>query len=78
MIDKRLYLPREMKSPAFAEWLSGAFKTVLDYRCHAGSQSIYAASQELVVEKGVVRSLKETANDLGACEAQQGTEATSR
>ncbi|MGO4476338.1 hypothetical protein AB4Z32_08770 [Massilia sp. 2TAF26] len=67
----------DMKSPAFAEWLSGTFKTVLDYRCHAGSQSIYAVSQELVVEKGVVRSLKETANDLSACEARHRPEAKS-
>jgi hypothetical protein len=67
----------DMTSPALAEWLSGTFKTVLDYRCHAGSQSIYAVSQELVVEKGVVRSLKETANDLGACEARHGPEAKS-
>jgi hypothetical protein len=67
----------DMKSPAFAEWLSGTFKTVLDYRCYANGQTIYAATQELVVEKGVVRSLKETANDVSACEAQHPPEAAS-
>jgi hypothetical protein len=68
----------DMKGPAVAEWLSGTFKTVLDYRCWANGQSVYAASQELVVEKGVVRSLKETAHDLGVCEAKPGPEAASR
>lgn len=68
----------DLKSPAFAEWLSGTFKTVLDYRCYANGRQIYAATQELVVEQGVVRSLKETANDLSACEAQRGPDAASR
>jgi hypothetical protein len=59
----------DMKSPAFAEWLTGTFKTRLDFKCVApgGDPYIYAVTQELIVEKGVVQSVKETQNDLTAC-----------
>lgn len=61
----------EMKAPVLAEWLSGTFKTRLDYRCYTQqTQDLYAVTQELVVENGVVVSLKETEHDVSACTAR--------
>jgi hypothetical protein len=58
----------DMKAPVLAEWLTGTFKTRLDYRCYTQkTQDLYAVTQELVVEKGVVVSLKETQQDVSAC-----------
>lgn len=57
-----------MNAPAPATWLTGTFKTVLDIKCHdAGMRPIHGATQTLIVEKGVVKSLKETPGDLTAC-----------
>lgn len=61
----------EMTAPVLAEWLTGTFKTRLDYRCYTQkTQELYAATQELVVERGVVVSLKETQQDVSACATQ--------
>lgn len=58
----------DMKAPVLAEWLTGTFRTQLDFQCYGpGVQAIYAVTQELIVEKGVVRAVKETQNDLAAC-----------
>jgi hypothetical protein len=57
-----------LESPALAAWLTGTFKTVLDPRCHANGQTRYAVTQELIVEKGIVTSVRETPNDLTACD----------
>jgi hypothetical protein len=58
----------DMKSPAFAEWLTGSFRTRLDFQCVVrGGQEVYAVTQELTVDKGVVQSVKETRNDTSAC-----------
>jgi hypothetical protein len=57
----------DMAGPVVAEWLTGTFRTVLEPRCYASGQTRYAVSQELIVEQGVVRSLRETPNDITAC-----------
>jgi hypothetical protein len=58
----------DMKSPVVAEWLTGTFKTRLDFQCTVqGVQQVYAVTQELTVDKGVVQSVKETPNDTSAC-----------
>jgi hypothetical protein len=58
----------DMTSPVVAEWLTGTFKTRLDFQCTVqGVQQVYAVAQELTVDKGVVQSLKETPNDTSAC-----------
>jgi hypothetical protein len=58
----------DMKGPVVAEWLTGTFKTRLDFQCTVqGVQEVYAVTQELTVDKGVVQSLKETRNDTSAC-----------
>jgi hypothetical protein len=59
----------DLSGPLVAEWLTGTFRTVLEPRCWARGQTRYAVTQELVVEKGIVTSVKETPNDLTACEA---------
>jgi hypothetical protein len=56
-----------LDGPVVAEWLTGTFKTVLDSRCHALGQTIYGVRQELIVEKGVVKSVTETPADVSAC-----------
>jgi hypothetical protein len=60
----------DMQSPVVAEWLTGTFKTRLDFQCigpDLGNKEVYAVTQELTVDKGVVQSLKETPNDTSAC-----------
>jgi hypothetical protein len=57
----------ELDGPVVADWLTGTFKTALDSQCHAGGQTIYAVAQELIVEKGVVKSVTETPGDVSAC-----------
>jgi hypothetical protein len=66
-VDLQAIYP-DMKAPVMAEWLTGTFRTRLDYRCHTQKeQDVYAVTQELVVEKGIVVSLKETRQDLSVC-----------
>lgn len=54
--------------PTVAKWLTGTFKTILDFQCYdAGVQPVYAVSQELIVKKGAVQSVTETRHDITAC-----------
>jgi hypothetical protein len=61
----------DMKGPVVAEWLTGTFKTRLDFQCYGlGAQEVYAVTQELTVDKGMVQSVRETRNDTSACPAK--------
>jgi hypothetical protein len=53
-----------IKTPVVAEWLTGTFKTTIDYQCSdTAGHTLYAVTQQLIVEKGVVQSVTETHND---------------
>jgi hypothetical protein len=57
-----------IETPALAKWLTGTFRTRLDFACYdEGVQPVYAVTQTLIVEKGVIKSVTETQSDLAAC-----------
>ena len=66
-VDLQTVFP-DMPGPVVATWLSGTFRTRLDYLCYASDgKSVYAVGQELLVDKGVVVSEKEIRQDRSAC-----------
>lgn len=56
-----------LEGPVVATWLSGTFKAQLDQCYDAGIQPRYAVTHTLVIEKGVVKSVAETRNDVSDC-----------
>lgn len=62
---KALYA--HLEGPVVATWLSGTFTARLN-QCYAeGLQLRYAVTQTLMIEKGVVKSVTETRNDVSEC-----------
>lgn len=62
---KTLYA--DLEGPVVAKWLSGTFTAHLDHCYGAGLQSRYAVTHTLEIEKGVVKSVAETRNDVSDC-----------
>lgn len=62
---KALYA--HLEGPVVAEWLSGTFTVRLDQCYSEGLQLKYAVTQTLMIEKGVVKSVAETQNDVSDC-----------
>ena len=64
----------ELDSPAFANWLSGTFKTRVDFLCYDKTvRPIYGLEQVLTVEQGVVTAITETKIDPATCPKKAGS-----
>ena len=57
-----------MTAPVVAEWLTGTFETFMEFKCSSvAGPPVYAVTQQLIVEKGVVQSVSEKLTDTTAC-----------